>query len=192
MCKLTGGVHFEGKRSREMGLIGNFARKRTASMVAHYDCEVCTAAMFQMICSGNVCLTLFVFIRQVAMMTYEFFFAFVDILSQHQAQRLANYVAESALTKYLSNLSLRRESEAEFAAMQHKRVPRRRRSSVMPVSIIDTCVNGGHSSAQTSPLVDEGNPFLIQELQSECMGTREGTNSLCITAQSAYTCELHH
>ena len=33
-----------GKEVGEMGLIGNFARLRTASMVAHYDCEESTAS----------------------------------------------------------------------------------------------------------------------------------------------------
>jgi hypothetical protein len=33
-----------GKEVGEMGLIGNFARLRTASMVAHYDCEESTSS----------------------------------------------------------------------------------------------------------------------------------------------------
>lgn len=107
------------------------------------------------------------------MITYENFFAFVEILSQHQAQRLATYVAESALPKYLSNLSLRRESEAEFAAMQRKRVPRRR-SSIMTITM-DSGGNGGQNSAQASTPIDGGTSQMMQGPRSDCMSAREGT-----------------
>jgi len=141
-----------GKEVGEMGLIGNFARLRTASMVAHYDCEV-------------------------AIITYENFMAFIEILSQHQAQRLATYVAESVLPKYLSNLSLRRDSEAEFAAMQRKRATRSRRSSIVPVSMEPgtNIMNGGQATFQLSPVADGYGGSSPMQARSECLSAREAT-----------------
>jgi hypothetical protein len=94
---------------------------------------------------------------QVAIITYDNFMAFIEILSQHQAQRLATYVAESVLPKYLSNLSLRKDSEAEFAAIQKRRGSiRSRRASILPVSMEPGAeiMNGGQTTFRSSPLND--------------------------------------
>ena len=116
---------------------------------------------------------------QVAIITYENFFAFIEILSQHQAQRLATYVAESVLPKYINNLSLRRDSEAEFAAMQKKRATRSRRSSLMPIAMEQgsSALNGGQISTQASPLAVEGSSQNLQVGRVDCKSAREGKKS---------------
>jgi hypothetical protein len=119
---------------------------------------------------------------QVAIITYENFMAFIEILSQHQAQRLATYVAESVLPKYLCNLSLRRDSEAEFAAMQRTRATRRRRSSIVPVSMEPgtNMINGGQTTFHSSPVADGFGGSSPTQSKSESLSAREGKFISCI------------
>ena len=71
------GMLSRGHLIGELGLIDYFRQERKATIKAYYDCEV-------------------------AIITYDAFLEFHQLMSMRQAQKIADFVAEYALPKYFS------------------------------------------------------------------------------------------
>jgi tetratricopeptide (TPR) repeat protein/CRP-like cAMP-binding protein len=84
-----------GQEVGELGLISNFAKLRTATIVAHYDFEV-------------------------AVIKYEDFFEFFEMLQPKRAKRVAQFVAECALPKYFALSEWKRAVVAQHVEKQDK------------------------------------------------------------------------
>jgi len=84
-----------GQEVGELGLISNFAKLRTATIVAHYDFEV-------------------------AVIKYDDFFEFFEMLQPKRAKRVAQFVAECALAKYFALSEWKRAVVAQHVEKQDK------------------------------------------------------------------------
>eukprot|EP00960_Hanusia_phi_P075217 768391-Hanusia_phi.AAC.7 len=79
-----------GQEIGELGLIDQFCSTRTATIKAHYDCEV-------------------------AVIGYESFLEFHGMLSLKQAEKVAKYVADCAMPKYFALEESKKQSPDEPA-----------------------------------------------------------------------------
>lgn len=84
-----------GQEVGELGLIANFAKLRTATIVAHYDFEV-------------------------AVINYDDFLTFFEMLQPKRAMRVAQFVAKCALPKYFALSEWKRAVVAHYVEQKEK------------------------------------------------------------------------
>ena len=96
-----------GQELGELGLIANFSNTRTATIHAHFDFEV-------------------------AEIKYEDFFYFFDMLQSKRAQKVADFIASCALSKYFSLSEWKKEAigRGEPEDVDHAKAPRKKSGAI--------------------------------------------------------------
>ena len=119
-----------GQELGELGLIANFSNTRTATIHAHFDFEV-------------------------AEIKYEDFFYFFDMLQSKRAQKVADFIASCALSKYFSLSEWKKEAIGRGEPHNVDPSKETRRKSGAIGSIGDFFRGGSFRGKQSSHKKDE-------------------------------------